>query len=388
MPSPAVSAAGSGDSAGLSVTLAQSGPIPLAATLACAPGEVLALVGPSGSGKSTILRAIAGHYRPRTGRIAVDGKLWFDTAAAILVPPHRRRVGLVYQSYSLFPHLTALGNVVAALGHLPQAARLARAEELLASVHLAGLEQRRPAELSGGQQQRVAVARALARDPAVLLLDEPFSAVDRVTREKLYRELAEMRRRLAMPVVLVTHDLDEAMMLADRVCLLHHGRTLQAGPPAEVMARPDTVEAARLLGQRNLFVGRVAGHQPEAGLTLLAWRQRVLEARHAPAFAPDAAVAWMIPPARVVLHRRDRPSRGEHENPVPGVIADCLVLGDTTHATMLADGDVDAPLQFSVPTHVAERNRLLAGGPVSVSLLSSGIHLMPPDETDDGGRPG
>ena len=367
--------------AGLTVSLDQAGPIPLAATLTCAPGEILALVGPSGSGKSTILRAIAGHYRPKAGRISVDGKHWLDTDRRLDLVPHRRRVGLVYQSYALFPHQTALGNVLSALGHLPGSRRADRARELLALVHLAGLEQRRPAELSGGQQQRVAVARALARDPDVLLLDEPFSAVDRVTREKLYRELAEMRRRLAMPVVLVTHDLDEAMMLADRVCLLHHGRTLQTGPPVEVMNRPDTVEAAKLLGLRNVFQGRVVRHQPQAGFTLLAWNERTLETRHAAEIAEGALVDWVIPPARIVLHRRDRPSRGEHENPVTGTIADCLVLGEVTHTTMLVDGNPEAALHFSVPTHVAERNSLTSGGPVTVSLLASGIHLMVRAET-------
>jgi molybdate transport system ATP-binding protein len=363
----------------LSVVLTQDGPIPLEATLACAPGEVLALVGPSGSGKSTILRSIAGHYRPKAARIVIGDECWLDTEAGLAVPPHQRRVGLVYQSYALFPHLSALDNNKTALGHLPRAARAGRAAELLGLVHLGGLERRRPAALSGGQQQRVAVARALARDPRVLLLDEPFSAVDRVTREKLYRELADMRRRLAMPVILVTHDLDEAAMLANRICLLHHGRTLQTGPPAAVMARPDTVEAARLLGLRNLFTAKVAEHRADAGFTILSWRGRDLEARHNPAFAEGSEIAWVIPPAQVVLHRRDRPSRGEHENPIQGVLGDCLALGDLTHATVLVDGDPEAALHFSVPTHVADRNRLAAGALVGVSLLASGIHLMPPE---------
>ena len=125
-------------------------------------------------------------------------------------------------------------------------------------MHLTGLEGRKPHALSGGQQQRVAVARALARDPQVLLLDEPFSAVDRVTRQKLYRELAELRRSLALPIVLVTHDLDEAAMLADRMCMLHRGRTLQTGTPFEVMTRPADALVARLVDLRNVFEARVA----------------------------------------------------------------------------------------------------------------------------------
>lgn len=372
-----MSDAASASRPGLAARLAQPGPIPLAATLDCAPGEVTALVGPSGSGKSTILRAIAGHYRAASGRIVVDGKVWFDADAGIDLPPHVRHVGLVFQSYALFPHMTALGNVAAALGHRPAPERPARARELLELVHLDGLETRRPAELSGGQQQRVAVARALAREPDVLLLDEPFSAVDRSTRERLYRELAEMRRRLAMPVVLVTHDLDEALMLADRVVLLQRGETIQHGRPYEVLARPASVQAARLLGLRNLFPGVIQAQRAAAGFTDVRWREYRLEARYDGAFAPGTPVTWVIPSARVVLHRRDRPSRGERENPVRGIVRELVVLGDVTHATLRVDGDENAPLQFSVPSHVAQRNRLGVGETVSVSLLADAIHLMP-----------
>ena len=208
---------------GLSVRLEQRAPIPLDAGLEVAAGELLALVGPSGSGKTTVLRCIAGLHRPAAGHVRCGDAAWFDAAAGIDLPPQARSVGLVFQNYALFPHLSALENVATALGHLPREARGARASALLDRVHLAGLEARRPAELSGGQQQRVAVARALAREPKVLLLDEPFSAVDQVTRRKLQRELAELRRGLAIPMILVTHDLEEAAMLADRLALLHHG---------------------------------------------------------------------------------------------------------------------------------------------------------------------
>jgi molybdate transport system ATP-binding protein len=369
------------DGSGLAVRLRQDAPIPLAATFACAPGELLALVGPSGSGKSTILRTIAGLYRPKDGSVRVDGQVWFDSAAGVWVPAHRRQAGLVFQSYALFPHLTALDNVTAALGHLSRRERRARAGQLLELVHLAGLEGRRPAELSGGQQQRVAVARALGREPKVLLLDEPFSAVDKATRQKLYRELAAMRQRLSMPVALVTHDLEEALMLADRLSLLHHGRTLQDGSPIQVMQQPATVEAARLVGQRNLFHGTVLEHQAPPGFTTLRWCERILEAERNPIYPVGASVSWMIPSSHVVLHRRDRPSRGEHENPVPGIIAECLALGETTSCALAVDGRAELSLAFSVPSHVAARNRLAVGERATVSLLASGIHLMPPDDT-------
>jgi len=209
--------------------------------------ELLAMVGPSGAGKSTTLRIIAGLYRPSEGTVTCNGSTWLDTKRGIDLPPHQRRVGLVFQNYALFPHMTALGNVAAAMGHRPASERVSRAHELLALVHLENLEQRRPADLSGGQQQRVAVARALAREPAVLLLDEPFSAVDRRTRRKLHIELAELRKAVRIPIVLVTHDIDEAAGLADRMCVIDRGETLQTARPADLLVAPASARVASAL---------------------------------------------------------------------------------------------------------------------------------------------
>jgi molybdate transport system ATP-binding protein len=233
--------------AGLTVTLRQDSPIALEVEFAVAPGEILALVGPSGSGKSTTLRAIAGLYAPSGGRIACHGSVWLDRDAGISVPPRERRIGMVFQSYALFPHLSAVENVIEALGDVRAEQRQAQAGALLERMHLGGLEDRRPTQLSGGQQQRVAVARALARRPDVLLLDEPFSAVDRVTRRRLRRELGELRRELSMPVILVTHDLDDVVRLADRMCVLNGGTILQTGTVEAVMARPASPLIAELL---------------------------------------------------------------------------------------------------------------------------------------------
>lgn len=235
------------DAPGLDVWLKQSGPIALDVRFSCAQGQLLALVGPSGSGKTTILRAIAGLTRPREGYVACAGEVWLDISKGVAAPAHRRRVGLVFQSYALFPNMNILTNVAAALGHLPVSQRRPRAAALLASVHLQGLEKRWPAELSGGQQQRVALARALAREPAVLLLDEPFSAVDRRTRRALHDEIAALRRNLHIPMVLVTHDLGEVAALADSVCVIDGGTILQSGTPQAVMAAPLSAEVRNAL---------------------------------------------------------------------------------------------------------------------------------------------
>jgi molybdate transport system ATP-binding protein len=360
---------------GLAVSLAQDGPIPLAANFSCARGEMLALVGPSGSGKSTILRSIAGLYRPRQGSVTVNGAPWLDTEGGVSLPPHRRRVGMVFQNYGLFPHMTALENVATAVEQKGARQPRQRAGELLELVHLGGLEQRRPSQLSGGQQQRVAVARALARDPDVLLLDEPFSAVDRATRERLYREVAALRQALSMPTILVTHDIDEGAMLADRICVLHRGRTLQTGNPQELMARPVSAEVARLIGIRNVFGAVVREQQPEREATLVEWAGVTLTAAYVPGLRAGQPATCIIPDGFVVLHRRDRPSRGEHENPVSGRIESLLALGQTAQLALRPHAAAQA-IFFSVPLHVARRNGIETGVEATVSLLQQGLHVL------------
>lgn len=362
---------------GLDLELEELRPIPLSAQLRCAPGELLALVGPSGSGKTTLLRAIAGLHREARGRVTCAGEIWQDSARRILLSPQQRSVGYVFQSYALFPHLTALDNVKEGLRGLAPRERDARAADLLARVRLTGLELRRPAELSGGQQQRVAVARALARDPKVLLLDEPFSAVDEATRQKLYRELALLRRDLGMPVLLVTHALEEATLLADTLMILHRGQTLQSGPPLEVTHRPRSALVARLVGLRNLFEGRVLEHREHEGCTLIDWPPYTLRARLDTQHGAGQRVIWAIATARVVLLRRERPSSATHENPVSGIVRDLAVLGERSLLTVTVTGAASASLSVSVPTHLAHRAALAAGQEVTFSLQSDGIHLMP-----------
>ncbi len=353
----------------------QAGPIALNAELRCEPGEVLALVGPSGSGKSTILRAIAGLYRPEHGSVTVGGDHWFDSKAGLFVPPHRRRVGLVFQSYALFPHMTALTNVTTALGHRPARERLARARELLRLVHLDGLEHRRPAELSGGQQQRVAVARALARYPAVLLLDEPFSAVDRSTRQKLYAELAEIRAALSAPVIFVTHDFDEAALVADRLCLLDRGEVLQTGAPREVLLRPASAQAARLLDMKNLFAGKVISHDGDR--TLIDWNGHRLVCERDDRFVPGTPITWSIPGTHVLVSQADASRLGDIQNQIPARISRLVPLSESVSATVIVQGASEAILSLTLPERFARRTSLGPGTDVVVALMPDGIHLMP-----------
>ena len=206
----------------LSVRLEQSEPIPLAAELTVAAGELLALVGPSGSGKTTILRCIAGLHRPRAGHVRCGETAWFDGGAGIDRPPQARSVGLVFQNYALFPHLTALENVSTALGHVPRKERPARARALLERVHLAGLEERRPAELSGGQQQRVAVARALATNPKLILADEPTANLDTENGKQVMDIMQRLNKETGVTFVFATHD-PRVIGYANRVVTLQDG---------------------------------------------------------------------------------------------------------------------------------------------------------------------
>jgi molybdate transport system ATP-binding protein len=367
------------DGGPLEVDLRQQTPIPLDCAFDCAPGELLALVGPSGSGKTTVLRCIAGLHRAAQGAIRSNGATWFDER--ICLPPQQRRAGFVFQNYSLLPHLSALDNVMLALGDVPPRERAATARNWLARVHLQGLDARRPAQLSGGQQQRVALARALARaasGPAaagggVLLMDEPFSAVDQVTRGKLRAELARLRQELAIPIVLVTHDLDEARQLADRMVVLHRGKALQTGTSEDVLLRPCSPAVARLVGLTNLFAGTVG---IDSGRPCLEWAGRRLAIADSCGCAPGSAVNWVIPAEGVLLHRPDSPSRGEAENPVTGTITEALRMGSFTQLTLSIPGEAQ-PLVFQASSHTAQRNKLGPGQAASVTLLAERIHLMP-----------
>ena len=356
---------------GLQLSLRQDGAIPLHADLHCAPGEVLALVGPSGSGKTTLLRSIAGLHQPAQGSIHCDAVTWFDSTSRLSLPTQQRRIGMVFQSFALFPHLSALDNIAAAMLDVPVAERQQRARRWLERMHLHGLEQRLPRQLSGGQQQRVAVARALAREPKILLLDEPFSAVDRATREALYYELAELREELRMPVILVTHDLDEATLLADRMCILNRGTILQTDTPDQLLRAPANAEVARLLGMRNLFTGTVREHGSEH--SILEWQGQPLRIQKQERFAVGERVAWAVPSTGVMLVNVNPGMLLPLDNLVSVRVTRMLSLGEQFRVTLQASNDL---LTMNVPRHVAQRYAVTEGQTLDVRLRGDLVHLM------------
>jgi len=222
--------------------------------------EFFALLGPSGCGKTTLLRLLAGFEQPSGGRILIDGQ---DMAG---VPPNRRPVNMVFQSYAVFPHMSVAQNVAYGLRvtGVSRAEAAARVEQALAMVRLHGFERRRPDQLSGGQLQRVALARALIKRPKVLLLDEPLSALDRKLREEMQLELVRLRHEVGITFVIVTHDQEEALSMADRIGIMDHGRLLQVATPQKLYAAPNSRMVADFIGKMNLFPGRMIDAGPDA----------------------------------------------------------------------------------------------------------------------------
>ncbi len=239
-------------------------PVVEAVDFAVDEGEIFALLGPSGCGKTTTLRLVAGFERAEAGLITLGGRQLTGTHAH--VPPEQRGIGLVFQDYALFPHLSVLKNVAFGLRPLPRAERIARAREVLELVGLGGLEARAPHKLSGGQQQRVALARALAPRPRLLLLDEPFSNLDALLRQTTREEIRTLLKSWGTTTVLVTHDQEEALSFADRLAVMRGGRIEQIGTPEDVYYQPRTLFVAQFLGRTNLLLSEATGAEPASPL--------------------------------------------------------------------------------------------------------------------------
>lgn len=357
----------------LNVRLAQRLPIPLDVELQCGPGELLALVGPSGSGKTSVLRAIAGLMPVAAGRVALRDEVWLDSARGIDVPAEKRPVGIVFQHYALFPHLSALANVRLAL---PPGAAQETALRLLADMQLDGLAARRPHELSGGQRQRVALARALARSPRLLLLDEAFSAVDQPTRQALYDELVDLRERVGIPIVMVTHDLREARLLADRLCILEGGATLQEGPPEVVLSRPRNAHVAALVGLRDIHSGIFHRAPAADSPARLRWGDAAgidLATIDKGRIDDGTPVRWVIAGEYVHLHLE--PTDGV--NVVACVVERAHRLGDITTLACRSIAPPHARVHVEVTTRQARESGMAAQRTVFLRLDPQGIHIMP-----------
>ena len=356
---------------GLVVELRQSGPIPLELAFECGAGDTLTVFGPSGSGKTTTLRAIAGLYAPTHALVQAGGETWSDSKRGVWVPPHRRHVGFVFQDYALFPHLTVLGNVEAALVDRPRADRRTRAKACLAQVHLDDKAARRPHELSGGERQRVALARALAREPRVLLLDEPFSAVDRAVRRRLQDEVAAVRAALGVPTVLVTHDLDDVVRLATHVLVIDSGRQVACDTVSALMRRADLPGLVDVAGPGTVFDAVVHRTHPDRGVVELAFDGGMVLAAGR---APEGAVVRARIPARDVILATSLPDGLSVQNVLTGAVRSVTLPEGQNAATVdVAVGGLVVAAE--VTRDAVQRLALAPGRPVYALVKAVSIDV-------------
>ena len=353
---------------------------------------IVALVGPSGSGKTVTLQCIAGLMTPDDGQIVCAGRALYDSAARVNLAPQARRIGYVFQGYALFPHMTVLQNIRYGQKRDRESFPVDRAEKDSRSLFwidrlgLATLQSRYPYELSGGQQQRVAVARALATDPDLLLLDEPLSALDAPLRRDLRAELAQTLREWGKITVLVTHDLAEAYQIADVVVLCEGGRTTDAVPKGDLLWNPSSERVARLIGARNILVGRVVEAGEDA--IVLDWRGGRLEAARSPSHALHSLkgdeLAFFVRPEYIRLIRKDRTVSGSLRR---GNILSGEIVGDRDEgATWVLFFKISAPgmpsqgsydLEIEVPKLVYERLNVSADRNWDVSVHPGSIQVLP-----------
>jgi molybdate transport system ATP-binding protein len=341
----------------------------LDAAFTAAPGFTI-LFGASGSGKTTVLRAIAGLTRPQSGRIVVGERTFFDSTAGVDRPAHERRVGYVFQQLALFPHMTVQANIAYGLHTLPAAEQRDRVASIAASFHIAGLLQRRPGEISGGERQRVALARALVTDPAILLLDEPLSALDHAIQSRIMADLRQWHQQHRIPVIYVTHSHREAYGLGERVVVMSHGRVLATGSPHEVLDHPTERVLASLAGFENVFDAVVAGRDAPAGVMRCQVEGTALEVPLAP-YQPGDRVRLAIRAGDILL-AAEEPHGISARNVMHGRVVELTREGPT----MIVRVDAGCPFVVHVTPGGAERLQLRQGAMIWIVIKTYSCRVL------------
>ena len=355
----------------LKIKISQSSPNPLKIAVECESGQLHALVGPSGSGKTSTLRAIAGLSQAKIGNIECDGQTWFDAneVSGVIqnLPPAKRSCGYLFQQYALFPHLTALENVTIPLQNYTTSKNERReiAQDWLGRMGIAELGHRLPRELSGGQQQRVALARALARQPKVLLLDEPFSAVDTPTRQSLYKTLADLRKHLNIPILLVTHDLREANLLADQITVIDAGISLQTATPQSLFQKPRNSRVAELVGINNMFHGTFnAGNLTWDGCP------KTFVVADKGKIPPNAQVAWVVPQSGLNIQATSSNAS------IPTTVAEISSIGQIA-VLQLQIQNSKHKIEWIASATEVNRLNIAMNSQLHLEIDGSQIHIMP-----------
>jgi len=336
-----------------------------------APPRVTVLFGLSGSGKTTALRALAGLDREVRGEIRFGDTVWSDSARNVFLPPQRRGVGMLFQDYALFPHLSVHANVGYGVRGVGAAERAGRVDELLARMELGELARRLPAQLSGGQRQRVALARALAGRPRLLLLDEPLSALDAPTRESLRHWLRAQLVAARLPSVIVTHDRAEAMVLGDDLAVVSGGRLLQHGPVAEVFRRPASIAVARIVGVETVLPGRMLGGEGQLAVAEVGGLRFFGLADRLP--AGTEAVLVSIRAEDVMLVREPNAHGTSARNRWRGRVVSLVGAGVLVRVEL----DCGFPLVARLTGQAAAELDLVAGREIVALVKAPGVHLMP-----------
>ncbi len=333
-------------------------------SLSIPPGEFVCFLGPSGCGKTTLLRIVAGLERQNAGQVMMAGR---DVSG---LPPSLRNYGIVFQSYALFPNLTVARNVAYGLEtrRTPRAEISRRVDELLALVGLTAHKAKYPAQLSGGEQQRIALARALAPSPALLLLDEPLSALDARVRQSLRHEIRGLQRRLGVTTIMVTHDQEEALAMADRIVVMNAGRVEQVGGPTEVYRRPSTPFVARFVGQMNFLSAVAAARSGWA-------RVGASELRHQHGFdaAPGGALTLAIRPEEITVG----PAALEGDNRLTARISSVQFLGAFTRLGLTVNGEVLTPLECDVAATAFAALGVGEGADLPIALAPDALRAFP-----------
>lgn len=335
--------------------------------------EIMVLFGPSGAGKTTTLNVIAGLVTPDAGEITLNGTCFFRRnrpGPAVNVPARARGVGYVFQDYALFPHMTALENAAYPLWR--QSGARERAMALLRQMHIDHLADRYPHEISGGQQQRVAVARALAAEPRVLLLDEPLSALDLAARERLQDDLRRLQQEFDLVVLYVTHRLEDAFAVGHTIAVMRNGDVAQTGPIEDVFRRPANYEAAEIMGIRNLFRAQVVDVHPET--VLLDWDGLTLEAHHHHVRAGDTVTTYIRPEDIKIIYP-DRPlTTAVRHNVVDGTILDNQLDSGFRRLRVALPNDHDVEVRF--PDYAYTPLELQPGEEIRVSLRKEALVVI------------
>jgi molybdate transport system ATP-binding protein len=323
---------------------------------------VTVLFGPSGSGKTTLLRLLAGLDRPDTGSISLQGRDWFDSSRAIDLPPQERRAAFLFQDYALFPHLTVAANVAFA-------ARPGKARELLKAFGLSELATRRPHAISGGQQQRVALARALAADPALLLLDEPLSALDAPTRTWMRYELRRMLLTGGVPALVVTHDRMEAVALGDWMAVIVEGRIRQCGPIQDVFRHPADALVAASVGVENVLPARILSR--EGGLLTIQVGASHWQCVDSGGLPSGSVPVFACIRAEEVTLTRELPQSSSARNRVPGIVRSVILEGPLARVEL----DCGFPMVAVITAQSASELQLCAGDAVTAIVKATSVHL-------------